>query len=506
MFRSLHFQLIAIVVSTVTVVLAISQGVDSHFTERAIEQDLRERARIVLRAVDSLWTSAPPAELRDQLAAMVRGDGEIQAIDIFRLHDHTADLDVTTRDPDDSGIAGLTGAEVAELTHNIGLARELPDSDGDSGWRLSIPLRRAGTVLGVAQVDVHSRAAGRLMQRIRWIDGAVLVFSIVLISVLLTIFLERRVARPVDTLVAGMREVERGDLSARVAAHADGEFRFLTERFNGMVARLQALTDDLGEQVRQATEDLAQKNVELQTVNDRLWEAQLEIGRGERLAALGQMAGTLAHELGTPLNSVLGYVQLLRRDALAPEQLEKLAIVESQIQRMIDDIRSVLDRTRDVPLRRTPVDIGVLVSDAATLVSSRLNGRALTLAVDVAPDLPNVPADALSLRQVLLNLLTNAIDATPPNGTIRVSAQLLPPDQRARPQVELTVEDSGHGMSPEELRRAFEPFYTTKAPERGTGLGLVIVEHIVRAHGGHLSAESAPGRGTTVRVRLPLEA
>ena len=291
----------------------------------------------------------------------------------------------------------------------------------------------------------------------------------------------------------------------RVQARTEGVFRFFTERFNAMVARLQALTDDLGEQVRQATDDLAQKNVQLQGVNDKLWQAQLEIARGERLAAIGQMASTLAHELGTPLNSVLGYVQLLRRQPLAPDQTEKLAIVESQIQRMIDDMRSVLDRTRDVPVRRTPVDVATLVADAATLVSSRLDARNIELRTELPTQLPTVPADALSLRQVLLNLLTNAIDATPPNGTISVSARVLPADRRQRPQLELAVVDSGHGMSPEEMRRAFEPFYTPKAPDRGTGLGLVIVEHIVRAHGGHLDAESTPGHGTTVRVRLPLE-
>jgi two-component system NtrC family sensor kinase len=505
-YRSLHFQLIAIVVSTVSVVLAISQGVDSHLTERAIEQDLRERAELVLRAVDSLWSTSTPAELHDKLAAMVHGDREIKAIDVFRLHHADAAVDVSTRAPNELIAAALTPHQVAQLARRSAVLRELPEEDGVSGWRLSVPLTRGGAVLGVAQVDVQSADAARLMQRIRWIDGAVLVASIVLISVLLTVFLERRVARPVDTLVDGMRQVERGDLAVRVQPLAGGEFRFLTERFNAMVARLQALTDDLGEQVRQATEDLAHKNLQLQAVNDKLWLAQLEIGRGERLAALGQMAGTLAHELGTPLNSVLGYVQLLRREALPADQMEKLSIVESQIQRMIDDIRSVLDRTRDVPVLRSPVDIAVLVADAATLVSSRLTARNLTLRTDLPAALPTVPADALSLRQVLLNLLVNAIDATPANGTIQVSARVLPIDHRQRQQLELAVADSGHGMSPEDLRRAFEPFYTTKAPDRGTGLGLVIVEHIVRAHGGHLAAESAPGRGTTVRVRLPLEA
>jgi signal transduction histidine kinase len=506
MYRSLHLQLIAIVVTTVTLVLAISQGVDSHLTERAIEQDLRERAGLVLRAVDSLWSSSTPAALREELAAMVHGDREIKAIDIFRLHDTTADVDVTTRPPDEAAAASLTAAQIRQLTARTAVSRELPEQNGVNGWRISVPLARDGKVIGAAQVDVASADAARLTERIRWIDGAMLVASIVLISGLLTIFLERRVARPVDSLVDGMRRVERGDLSVRVQSITEGEFRFLTERFNAMVARLQALTTDLGEQVRQATDDLARKNEQLQGVNDKLWQAQLEIGRGERLAAIGQMAGTLAHALGTPLNSVLGYVQLLRREALPPDQMEKLAIVESQIQRMNDDIRSVLDRTRDVPVRRTSVDVAMLVADAATLVSSRLTARDIDLRTDLPATLPAVLADALGLRQVLLNLLTNALDATSPHGTISVSASVVEADHRQRPQLELAVADSGHGMSSEEMRHAFEPFYTTKAPDRGTGLGLVIVEHIVRAHGGHVDAESTPGRGTTVRVRLPLEA
>jgi len=124
---------------------------------------------------------------------------------------------------------------------------------------------------------------------------------------------------------------------------------------------------------------------------------------------------------------------------------------------------------------------------------------------ELALDLPPVPGDAAALRQVLINLLANAIDATEPPGTIVVGARVLSPNGRG-PQMEITVSDSGHGMTEEEVRRVFEPFYTTKAPGRGTGLGLAIVDHIVRAHGGQVVVESIPGRGTTMRVRLPLEA
>jgi len=199
-------------------------------------------------------------------------------------------------------------------------------------------------------------------------------------------------------------------------------------------------------------------------------------------------------------------VQLLRRTTLQADQAQKLEIVESQIRRMIDTIRSVLDRTRDVPVPSAPVAIEALLADAVGLVSSQTAARRLTARIDVPAELPPVPGDAAGLRQVVLNLLTNAIDATDAPGEIVVSARALPANGRHGPAVELAVRDSGHGMSPEQVRLAFEPFYTTKANGRGTGLGLVIVDHIVRAHGGQLAVDSTVGHGTTMRVRLPLEA
>jgi len=505
--RSLHVRLIAIVVCTVTAVLVLSQAFDSHLTERAINQDRRERAALVLHAVDSMWGSATPERLRERLGTLVFGDPEVTAIDVFRFDGPRAEVEASTRPADELAAAAPDAAHVAELRRDSGLSRPIRVGMTADVWRLDLPLSRDGVVVGAAQVDVRGANEARLVSRIRLFGVAELLGSIALISLVLTRFLERHVTRPVNALVDGMRRVERGDLASRVTPQADGELRFLGERFNGMVARLEVLTTDLGAQVQRATASLAERNAQLQAANDRLWEAQLELGRGERLAALGQMAGTLAHELGTPLNSVLGYVQLLQRDALTAAQRDKLAIVESQLRRMIDEMRSVLDRTRDVPLRRSEVEMGALVADAATVVASRLAARHLTLAADVAPDLPRVPADAVGLRQVLLNLLLNAIDASPEHGSIHVRAALPPgAGNGVRRELELSVVDSGPGMSSDELQRAFEPFYTTKAPGRGTGLGLVIVEHIVRAHGGRVLAESVPGHGTAMRVRLPLEA
>jgi two-component system sensor histidine kinase AtoS len=202
---------------------------------------------------------------------------------------------------------------------------------------------------------------------------------------------------------------------------------------------------------------------------------------------------------------VLGYTQLLRREELMPARAEKLAIVESQVQRMIETIRGVLDRTRDREVKRAPVAVEPLVAEALALVSTRLAGREIVVRREIPADLPPVPADAVGLRQVLLNLLTNAIDATERPGTITVSATRLVLNGRGAPWLEIAVRDSGCGMTPDQARRVFEPFYTTKAPGRGTGLGLAIVDHVVRAHGGEIVVDSAPGEGTTMRVRLPLD-
>jgi two-component system NtrC family sensor kinase len=504
--RTLRVQLIGIVVLTVAIVLTLSQWVDTRLSERALEQDMRERALLVLQAVKSLWSATKPDELRTELAAIIQGDREIVAINTFRLKDGVPVPDVHASETGGPLGNTLTPPDVSQLIARGVVIRTFRGHDGTDRLRITVPLRVEGRIAGAAQVELVAGAVVRLKHRLQTIYGVVLLASIILISVLLSFFLERQVARPMAALVDGMRHAEQGARGVRVALRTGGEFGFVTGSFNRMLSRIEDLTAGLEQRVRVATQDLANKNHELSVANEKLWQAQLDVGRSERLATLGQMAGTLAHELGTPLNSVLGYVQLLRREEHSPERAEKLEVIESQVQRMVDTIRSVLDRTRDVPVQRAPVPVGPLVSEALALLSTQLAARNIVPSVDLAPGLPPVPGDAIGLRQVLLNLLTNAIDATDPPGRIAISANVAAANGDRGRYVEIAVRDNGHGMSPDEVRRVFEPFYTTKAPGRGTGLGLVIVDHVVRAHGGHLIVDSTPGQGTIMRVHLPLEA
>jgi signal transduction histidine kinase len=478
---------------------------DTSFSEHVLERNMTEHAVQALGAVDSLWGRSEPKALARALRKLVERSRGLLAIDVFRLDGVVAEPAVSTRAWAAAAAATPAPGMAQRLRDGDQVRTRLPDVEGEPVWRLTIPLRREGHVVALAQADVSFAEVARLERPLRASHGVLLVVSILLISSALGVFLERRVNRPVARLVAGMRRAEAGELGVRVALRGGGELAFLGGSLDRMLSRIEELTAGLESRVRQATRELAERNRELEEANEKLWRAQLEIGRSERLAALGQLAATIAHELGTPLNSVLGYTQLLRREELTPAQAEKLAIVESQVQRMIETIRSVLDRTRDREVRRAPVAVEPLVAEVLALVSTRLAGREIVVRREIPADLPPVPADAVGLRQVLLNLLTNAIDATERPGTITVSATRLVLNGRGAPWLEIAVRDSGCGMTPDQARRVFEPFYTTKAPGRGTGLGLAIVDHVVRAHGGEIVVDSAPGEGTTMRVRLPLD-
>src|SRR5262249_37225117 len=146
MFRSLHVQLVTIVVCTVTAVLVATQVIDSHFEVRAVEQDLRERAELVLHTVDSLWGSAPPDALRDTLEAMVKADREVPATDVFRLRSGTAQVEVSTRRADEPGVVAPTADQVAQIVQGTALAELLPSHEHVTGYRLSVPLIRDGAV------------------------------------------------------------------------------------------------------------------------------------------------------------------------------------------------------------------------------------------------------------------------------------------------------------------------------------------------------------------------
>jgi signal transduction histidine kinase len=203
---------------------------------------------------------------------------------------------------------------------------------------------------------------------------------------------------------------------------------------------------------------------------------------------------------------VAGHLELLRRDLpqalLTEDTVRRLSIIETQLNRVTEIIARLLDSTRRVPTEPGSVDVHALARDTAELVRPGLARDGVTLTVRTEPGLPPVRGQHDPLQQVILNLLTNAMAATPRGGAISVETRALADDD----EVEIAVSDTGHGIPCENREQIFEPFFSTKEAGRGTGLGLFISAEIVREHKGRIEVDSEPGRGTTFRVILPAAA
>ncbi|MBI5369141.1 MAG: hypothetical protein HZA54_19045 [Planctomycetes bacterium] len=280
------------------------------------------------------------------------------------------------------------------------------------------------------------------------------------------------------------------------------------EALTGAIERAVQLDASLGPApARSATREtrLIEKNFsELLT---RLEERTRQLDGSRKLAYLGEISAGIAHEVNNPLGVLVMNSDFLARRAQAGELPAGAVCEVDRVQRAARRaglaMQKLLQFARyslgDGRTPRRPVDLGALVRETVDLLEDRIRQCGCNARLEVATDLPLVTCDEQGMQQVLFNLLTNALDASPQGGdlTIRV--------WRAGARAFCAVADTGEGMNEEVLRRAREPFFTTKEPGRGSGLGLSSSESIVRAHGGELGIESAPGRGTKVTVWLPLE-
>ncbi|MDH3497650.1 MAG: ATP-binding protein [Gemmatimonadota bacterium] len=238
--------------------------------------------------------------------------------------------------------------------------------------------------------------------------------------------------------------------------------------------------------------------IELQRRERRRGEALArELARQERLSSLGQMAAGLAHEIKNPLGSIQGASELLAGEEAADGRRRDLFdILVKESKRLGRVVDHFLGFARPRPLHLGPVDIGALVGRVAAQTEIESSRRDVRVEPRVAAGLPPIQADAEQLHQVLLNVVLNAVEASTSGGVVTVEARREP-----RGEVALTVADDGAGIAPADLPRVFDPFFTTR--ERGTGLGLSISHAIVQDHGGTISIESTPGRGTRATILLP---
>ncbi len=285
----------------------------------------------------------------------------------------------------------------------------------------------------------------------------------------------RAVSRPVRRLTEAAVEVTNGRYGTQVdGLRSNDEIGVLAEAFNAMSLRVAGDIERLG------------------TINEGLV-------RTEKLATAGVLAAGVAHEVNNPLASISSLVQVLRSRASASDDRETLDTILGEISRISSILRDLTDFARAPAPRRAPAELNPIIEACLRLVAVDRRFKRLQIETDMASDLPSVLVDTDQMQQVFLNLILNAGDATPEGGTIRVASRVDP----ELGTVDVEVADTGSGIPPDVRRHVFDPFFSTKPPGQGTGLGLSVCYGIVRAHDGTIDIVSEAGRGTSVRVRLP---
>jgi PAS domain S-box-containing protein len=225
--------------------------------------------------------------------------------------------------------------------------------------------------------------------------------------------------------------------------------------------------------------------------------------QAERMSLAGQMVSAVAHEVATPLSVMANIAEMLRLDAEPGSHTDaELGKIVTQARRVTEMMRGLLNFVRQAPAQYTSVDLGRLAHETLALMSYELRKARIEAKIETAPDTPPAWGDHSQLQQVLLNLLTNAMQALRGGGrvTIRIGGEGGRPGPSS---VALAVEDTGPGIAPEALDKVFDFFFTTRGSEGGTGLGLAITRQIVEGHNGHITAENRSGGGARFLITLP---
>lgn len=322
------------------------------------------------------------------------------------------------------------------------------------------------------------RGAYQRLEEILAGEGRTLVVIIVLSIVIglgASWIISRGLARPIRDLTAAMAVVGTGKLDHPVTPTSRDEIGELAEAFARM-------TDSLRQNVAQ------------------LERTQAQLVQSEMLASIGEMSAAVAHGLRNPLASLRAAAQLVRRHPDSPAAGETLEAIIAEVDRLDRRIGHLLSFSRPAPFNPMPERVDRLVEGLLPAFAEPLRERGVELQLELARDLPDVRMDPMQMEQALLELVSNALDAMPSGGRLRLSAEA---GDGGRPPAEVVVEvaDTGGGIPEQVLPSVCEPFFTTR--QEGTGLGLAIAKRFVEQNGGHLEILSTPGRGTTVRLRLP---
>jgi signal transduction histidine kinase len=355
---------------------------------------------------------------------------------------------------------------------------------------------RGGVVAGSAGLVLSLAAEKTRLERSRKLFMAYFAIDFILLLALGSFILSRIVVTPISRLLAATEKITGGQYGQQVRVSGSAELARLADSFNDMSATL-----------LQKEQEVSGHVAALEKANTDLRQAREEAIRTEKMASIGLLAAGMAHEIGTPLASIMGYAELA-----AGEHLDS-STIRDYARRILGDcaridriVRGLLDYSRPRVATVESCDIRRLVETTIEMLSQQGAFNDIILATDCDEKVPEVCVDPYQLQQVLINLLLNSRDAMPTGGKLAV--RVKPDNSRRLPGqvtscLRIDVQDFGSGIPEEHLKRIFDPFFTTKPPGKGTGLGLAISARIMEGFGGRIEVQSRTEEGTCFSLWLP---
>jgi len=484
---SLRARLAALVALGVAAVIAVLSFLQVRLVETTVEKQLVDSGRATALAVSDGMSSLDEADVPGWLHDFIAADPAVKAITLVEIDKGEPSIFASTSSEERS-----EAIEVARDATRAGAMRVVQTS---ALVTAAMPVRNVGRKLGVV-VTVSMGAADQVRRQARMIALWFAAPTVLVLTLLVDLLARRLIHRRVAVLVSTMRDVAGGNLAARAPVGRADELGSVAGGLNEMLERMEHFNVELQQQIQLATTEVRERNVELEDSYRRVLMLRDALARAERMAAVGQMAANVAHQIGTPLNLISGYVQMVREGNADARTRERLEIVERQIQQVTRVLRSMLDHARQRSPREV-VDLGHIIEYACETAQSQLSYAGIRLDLQIDKNLPRIEADATELELVVLNLMKNSMDAMPYGGTLAITAHAT------ESSVRMEVADTGTGIPPEMLARVFEPWVTTKTVGQGTGLGLAIAREVIEAHGGTITIRNVDAGGAVVTIDLP---
>ncbi|MGE0872938.1 MAG: sensor histidine kinase [Kofleriaceae bacterium] len=481
------------------VMVAMASATYAWFDQRARASERAEALENEARTIGSTLR----VSLEAQPAAVLEPNGAMVAALARAAGTWRIDLFPRARADDEAPSATMSQKQKERLTTLIDQPElTLSRFEGDR-YVYALSIRRMPTprdepyVAAMLEISTPADVIALTGEDLR--RAILLVVLIVAVStVVVGVLASRLVSRPITKLLRGIDDVAKGDLSHVILSERDDEIGTIATRFNEM------------------TYSLRESRAETERQNEAKLALEQRLGQTEKLATIGQLAAEIAHEVGTPLNVIAGRARSIQKKSKDPDAVEKNAsIVAEQTARITRIIQRLLDFTRRKvgATDRSDVNLNTLSVTTLELLSGQFSSAKIKTRLQRTEGLPRVAGDGDRLQQVLINLLLNAVQAMPDGGSLSVETGVV---RRTRPGLEeshseqefvtLSVADTGVGVPPEIKDKIFDPFYTTKDGQGGTGLGLAVCSGIVKEHDGWIDIEDVDRGGTRFLVYLPATA